>query len=423
MPEYPPPSAGGQLAAKPSALEEPNDLQPLARGSTTPAKPLPLTLPGQEPRPTDIKTAVALEPIPAPQPLAGNLNLPAPNAELPPIKIESPTSTPPAAPTLPAPTPSTDIKIDMPPMPPAPSITLPPAPSTDSKPIPPPEPAPTAPKIEPAPVLPKIEPAPTPPKIELPPAPPKIDLPATPPKIDLPPASPKIEPAPMPKVEPAPMTPKIDLPPTPPKIDLPPASPKIDLPPASPKIEPAPAPTPPAPTLEPPPPLPTKTDPLPMPEIKPAPTPALGAPMPAATIDTRSMSPGADAAPADVRQDSYEEEWYQCQTGDTLDMICQRAFKSTKYAQALRLYNKDRQNSENLRQDNPVLRADRRSAFRRCVLERNYASAIPGLKPATPAPINALPTGSAAMPGSRTGLQTKPRTPTPRTIMSWCATT
>jgi len=150
-----------------------------------------------------------------------------------------------------------------------------------------------------------------------------------------------------------------------------------------------------------------KTDPNatklePPPAIKPAPAatpPAdlaspgarLGTPTPAGPIDSRASAPATvSAAQPDPKQDSYEEEWYRCQASDTLETICQKYTLSPKYAQALRLYNLDRQFSENLRQDNPVLRAGQiiRVPEKR-ILERNSSGSNPAAgSPGRPATSN-----------------------------------
>lgn len=215
---------------------------------------------------------------------------------------------------------------------------------------------PAAPKIDTKPMPPEISIAPPPmPAIELPGAPkpmsdPKaIELPGGP--ITLPGSTPTTPKAPEPP-------PTINVP-KPPDIGLPAPPPMI---PTTPKPDPAAIGLPSAPAA------PAVSGPTPTPGI--SITPPIGVP------DANSVRS------ADVRMDSYEEEWYRCQNDDTLEKISQKFFYTPKYGQALRLYNLDRQNSEAFRAENPQLRQGlivRVPPAR--VLEWKYPAAL-GLKPA-----------------------------------------
>ncbi|MFL5340590.1 MAG: hypothetical protein ACJ8F7_10610 [Gemmataceae bacterium] len=389
------PPAGGKPDAPPVVTNPPNPekgqtpdlaLPPAVVPDLTPVKPANLILPSPGPIPPGEITLPSAPPAP-PKTENKAPELTIPNGSPPQIKIE-PTPIPvptPAAPQLDI-TPPAPPKLDIGPSKPDTAAAKPPKPEEkDLEPLG--KGSTSAPKLDP-PGIPKIDvPAP---KID-PPAVPKVELPGTlrtdPPKMDVPVLS-KMDPPAPPKIEP----PAI-------KTD-PPAVPKIEPIPPAPKLNNDP------PGLEPPPPFPTqpKTDTAPKsptiePAIKPVPeaggtTATLGTPMPAATIDAHALSgrPDPVAAPTDVRQDSYEEEWYQCQASDTFDTISQRAFNTNKYAQALRMYNRERQSSDNLRDLNPVLRA--RQTIRippARILERYYPSAVPGL-PATAPRTSGVPT-------------------------------
>lgn len=101
--------------------------------------------------------------------------------------------------------------------------------------------------------------------------------------------------------------------------------------------------------------------------------------------------PPAHTAPQEEpRVDSYEEEWYSCQAGETLERISQRFFNTDKYAQALRLHNLDRDGRDLWRQERPALQAgDIVKVPPARILERNHPSVIPGAKlPAGTRPIS-----------------------------------
>lgn len=228
----------------------------------------------------------------------------------------------------------------------------------------------------------------------------------SPPPVDLvPPPGTPMPPAPPPDVkkekDPLPMPGKvIDLPkPGDPMktIDLPRDLPRTgaggkpdDLPPPDGKKPPD---LPGDPTIKPmkpidPPPLP--------PEIRRTPEPVKPTDPPAAVLGPR---PGPAAE--EPRVDSYDEEWYYCKAGDSLEAISQKFFYSTKYEQALRQYNLDRN-------FNVIFRQDRASLPDRTVvkvppariLERSYPTLIAGFKTAgNPRPAPAAP-GAAADLGS-----------------------
>src|SRR5262249_4568854 len=118
--------------------------------------------------------------------------------------------------------------------------------------------------------------------------------------------------------------------------------------------------------------------------------PALGTPRPAATIDPRGVAPAGTPGGTEPRSDSYEEEGYSCQAGETLGELGKKFFFTGKYAEALRRYNLAGQSSENLRPERPAMTA--RQTIRippARILERLYATSVPGLKPA------ATPTGNS----------------------------
>ena len=264
----------------------------------------------------------------------------------------------------------------------------------------------------------------SPPTIELPgsepkkpDAPPVIDLPgsepkkpSTPPTIELPGSEPK---------KPVSIPTDITKPMSPPLVDLPmpeaPPKPKdsVTIPGSlepPPKIN-VPDSVPPAPlkgvrtpdpwtTVDPPKlTLPDQGKPTSRP-VDPVPTPATDAPAVRLQLPTNGNlefpDPAVRTRPEESpRVDSYDEEWYSCQAGDTLERISQRFFNSDKYAQALRLHNLDRDGRDLWRQDRPALQAgDVVKVPPARILERNHPTAVPGFK-GTPA---SRPTPTAAMP-------------------------
>src|SRR5262249_33388131 len=134
-----------------------------------------------------------------------------------------------------------------------------------------------------------------------------------------------------------------------------------------------------------------KPEPVP---VDPKSLPALGSPVapmepkiePAGTFDPNRGRP----APKEDA-DSYEEEWHRCKDGETFASISKTFYYTDRYEQALRLYNLDRQGTEILRQERPILRERQEVRIPPArILERKYASSIPGLNAGSR---SATPTG------------------------------
>lgn len=127
-----------------------------------------------------------------------------------------------------------------------------------------------------------------------------------------------------------------------------------------------------------------------------------GAPAVRLNLPTNNGADSADlparAAPdhGAPRVDSYDEEWYSCRAGDTLERISKRFFNSEKYAQALRLHNLDRDGRDLWRDEQPLLQAgDVVKVPPARILERNHPAAIPGMKaPAGRSNMSGTPAGN-----------------------------
>jgi LysM repeat protein len=93
--------------------------------------------------------------------------------------------------------------------------------------------------------------------------------------------------------------------------------------------------------------------------------------------------------------DSYDEEMYQCQQGDSVASISMRYYQSEKYAQALLLFNRNHPRaSDGVLLDPPVLQAGQPVFIPPLrILERNYARAIPDHTPLPPPASLAPPAG------------------------------
>jgi hypothetical protein len=215
---------------------------------------------------------------------------------------------------------------------------------------------------------------------------PKLPVPSDPPPLDLPapmggapalPAPGGPTPPPMPKnTKPSDGKNPTDLPPPVPKSALPsdvPASPAPKLA-DKPRDIPAPPPTP-------------KDN-------------------PAASL-TRPTSPANDPPPPEARVDSYDEEWYYCKQGDSLDSISQKFFFTPKYDAALRQYNLDRNYQASFRQEKPSLAAGQVVKVPPArILEKLYPATLPGFRPTSNQKPDAggsttiPPTGSAPVPGT-----------------------
>lgn len=108
----------------------------------------------------------------------------------------------------------------------------------------------------------------------------------------------------------------------------------------------------------------------------------------------------APADPLDVRVDSYDEDWYYCKPGDTLESISQKFYYTPKYEQALRQYNLDRNYKLIFRQEKPNLPPGEVVKVPPArILERSYPTLIPGFRSRTSD--SASPTVSA--PGRTSG--------------------
>ncbi len=219
-------------------------------------------------------------------------------------------------------------------------------------------------------------------------------------KIDLPPPplsgvkDPKTAPPSSPmtgtsKPDPIVPLPGIDLPKPPVSNDLPKTPEKTptlppDLagpPPTIPSVKPNPQDAPPLknPGIDP----PTTT----VPPIRPS--------TPPQTVPPSNTPPRAqDLQEADPS--TYDEEWYYCKQGDTLDMICQKYYGVTKYATALRQYNLDRNYAATFRSSSPSFNQGQVVKVPPArVLERKYANAVPGMR-ANPSPNDATMTSTPA---------------------------
>jgi hypothetical protein len=124
-------------------------------------------------------------------------------------------------------------------------------------------------------------------------------------------------------------------------------------------------------------------------------TPPITVPSPGAALSSRP------AAPITPQVDSWDEETYRIKAGDTFARISAGHFNTDKYAKALERWNANHpQASDNLRADPPILEAGQviyiPPAY---MLEKRYASFIPGFKPRTentaaqdaPRTVNAAP--------------------------------
>jgi hypothetical protein len=110
-----------------------------------------------------------------------------------------------------------------------------------------------------------------------------------------------------------------------------------------------------------------------------------------------SLTRPTDAQPPEPRVESYDEEWYYCKPGDTLESISQKFFFSPKYEQALRQYNLDRNYQASFRQERPSLAAGQVVKVPPArILEKFYPSSL-GLRPA-PGPRSDGPTNIPSTP-------------------------
>ena len=382
-PPPPTPAPGGPVI---KIDPEPNEFERLGKSAQNPPKTTP-----EPDAPPSLSVPINLESKPTHPPASPVITIA--SVDPPPSATKPKTEAPPPGPVLTPPeTPKTTSPMsggfEIVPSAPATLPTVPATPtevkdpSKEVKPEPPPEIKIPAAPMSPSTSGPASDPAKTAQKEVRPEPPPEIKVPAAP-------MSPSTS---GPTSEPKPVTdPKTTQPETP-KLEPSPGR-TIELPKT---VEPAPIRTTTSPILEPP---PVISRPTPMPPAEPStssPGVRLGTPAPAPSVDSHSMAPSA--ARQDPKQDSYEEEWYRCQAGDKLEAISQRLFGTPRYAQALRLYNLDRQFSENLRQENPLLRAGQiiRIPEKR-ILERTYSgSNTSGSRSGMSAPPNGGGTDDAA---------------------------
>jgi hypothetical protein len=113
-------------------------------------------------------------------------------------------------------------------------------------------------------------------------------------------------------------------------------------------------------------------------------------------------------APAPLVE-SFDEETYRCKPGDTFESICEAKYLSSKFAQALLLFNRNHPlAAPGLLQNPPVLEVGQAVYVPPAgILQRRYPAAVKDLSPlptgGTPAPAPAAGPGAAApaTPGTR----------------------
>jgi nucleoid-associated protein YgaU len=111
------------------------------------------------------------------------------------------------------------------------------------------------------------------------------------------------------------------------------------------------------------------------------------------------VTPPAPAArpPAVPQVESFPEETYRCQPGDTFEAISRAKYNTPAYAQALLLFNRNHPLSgDGLQADPPVLQSGQPVYVPPAgILEKRYAHVIKNLTP--------LPTGEMAAPAAAAG--------------------
>jgi hypothetical protein len=399
-------------SAPPTVKDGPPDLVPppsvslpkRSDGNTSVAPPPPLDLP-----PAGELRPASHTPTTDPPSLPPKLELPPPDAPakakekapppedlvpLPPVAAPPATNSPP----LEAP------KGDAPVLQPLPSLPMPinekktapalPIPEEAPKLEEPPTPVPTRPEKKPdgLPIV-ESQPAPSgPPALGVPP--PSQELPSqgkssSPPPSDVPAPPLTLPGKPQPTDMPVPQAPRIDLPAASPMgpsgLDPPPLKrdKTFDLPPVEPRRDP--------------PSLPPSNDwktgnialgPMPQseagpkpPSIPPVPVPSETGPKPPSEPPATLGPRPAPADPLETRVDSYDEDWYYCKPGDTLESISQKFYYTPKYEQALRQYNLDRNYKLIFRQEKPNLPPGEVVKVPPArILERTYPTLIPGYR-------------------------------------------
>jgi nucleoid-associated protein YgaU len=138
-------------------------------------------------------------------------------------------------------------------------------------------------------------------------------------------------------------------------------------------------------------PPPLETGPKP-PSVPPVPVPSESGPKPPTEPPATLGSRPAPADPLETRVDSYDEDWYYCKSGDTLEAISQKFYYTPKYEQALRQYNLDRNYKPIFRQDKPILPSGEVVKVPPArILERTYPTLIPGYRSRTNEPVQTTP--------------------------------
>ncbi|HLW68347.1 MAG TPA: hypothetical protein VKS79_23725 [Gemmataceae bacterium] len=439
----------GGLPALPGSLNEPfpplPDLPPVPSGTVPPPAPVPsqFTLPGDDEQQVVRSSSSTnngnsqLRPLPNQLPQMQPLPTVVPaRADEPAIEIKPmPMSPPPIdLPPTEAPKPmSNEVKPMGPPMielPGSEKKDLPKLPNQDRNDssnltiVPPPSPI----KVEPMP-MPKIEPKNDGMELTpLPGAPTVKPINSPPPSIDI---KPMDVPKPIDIPKPMDLAKPVDLPK--PEVPLPNANPNIPPPPDAPKgpepTLPTPKPMDTAPSITP---VPTQIEPAPkitpspnnlndLPPLPPMPLPKNPAPA-MTSIPVNNLPPGSNQSNQGALQppnidrntqvnavqpsnpvqtprvsqpqiDSYDEEWYTAQAGDSFAALSQKFYSDSRYAQALQQYNFDRTGLDAIRAGSTVRVPPVR------VLERKHPAAIPGYQPPAPAVATApkQPNRSAAM--------------------------
>jgi hypothetical protein len=123
------------------------------------------------------------------------------------------------------------------------------------------------------------------------------------------------------------------------------------------------------------------------------PVPPVGAPVAGTSPPIAvPMPPGSASfiAARTPQVESYDEETYLCRANDTFEAISARVYSSKDYAQALMLFNRNHPRATAALQKDPPVLAEGQALYIPPIriLQKQYASAIPGYKPApaTPAP-------------------------------------
>jgi hypothetical protein len=157
-------------------------------------------------------------------------------------------------------------------------------------------------------------------------------------------------------------------------------------------------------------------------------TPPIAAPLPPAVGSAPPPAVTLPSAPSPVQApqvESYDEQAYKCQPGDTLRSISNRFYHNEKYERALLLFNRAHpMATEAIRHDPPELTPGTVVFIPQIgVLEKRYAAAIPGLVPLAPvtqtapapAPVPPAPSSSipSAVPPAAVPAPAQPPSPTP----------